>query len=619
MQGYFLPHKNLLFSSYEADGVTYETHRIRTNNLGWISRNDYEPRKSGEYRIGVVGDSFTASLMNSTPWTDVVQETLNADTAFLASTGIKSFSVMNLGAVGASIPFMANPLAVVAKRLDVDMLIVNVITDALTRQDDGPRLSENITDLRPEWDKVSRPAKPDYILDDVGLNLFCTNGPPLLTNSDCKTSPFWEVPHNVSFAPEKILQIKRAIARQRYLWTVLLTPKPFLLGLFVKAMGSPAAAQEIPVPPQASDNVSAAVRALEFMRTLGENPLVIHNPVAADLEGTLDHRQFDSFAARIQNRFTVVDMRAYLPIQGGRDVWGQWYIPGDGHFNDTGAQVYGAAVARFVRERIEVTRNVERSKQEVVCLSLYGRFDNLMKAKPNLAPGQFAEGLREVVGKLPDLNELREKKRSYADCGFAVDAYLELALYSDGANGNASRSNQDWNSALKLAGNPALLLDRRYRERIARGDTAGALADLSELIRLRPDSTDLVLQRGDMRLAAQDAAGALQDFRLVRRRTGPVSTEFRIMQALWVLGNYPKVVETTTEGLARLPETPAYYHLRASAEERLGRLENALADYSAAIALSPNRTLYQLRANVLKELNYRAAANADREKAASTQ
>jgi len=508
VQGYFLPHKKFLFSSYEADGVTYETHHIMTNNLGWISRNDYEPRKPGEYRIGVVGDSFTASLTNSIPWTDVVQVTLNADTAFLASAGIKSFSVMNLGAVGATTPFMANPLAVVAKRLDVDMLIVNLITDALTRQDDGRQLDEKILDLRPEWDKVSGPAEPDYILDDVGLNLFCTNGPALLTNPDCKTSPFWEVPHNVSFSPAKILQIKRAIARQRYLWTVLLTPKPFLLGLFVKAMGSPAAAQETPVPAQASDNLSAAVRALEFMRKLGENPLVIHNPVAADLEGTSDHRLFDSFAARIQNRFTVLDMRAYLPIQGGSDVWRQWYIPGDGHFNDTGAQVYGAAVASFVRERIEVIRNVQRSKQEVVCLSLYGQFDNLMKAKPNLAPRQFAEGLREVVGKLPDLNELREKKRSYADCGFAVDAYLELALYSDGANGNASRSNQDWDSALKLAGNPALLLDRRYRERIARGDTAGALTDLSELIRLRPDSTDLVLERGDLRLGARDAAGA---------------------------------------------------------------------------------------------------------------
>ncbi len=105
----------------------------------------------------MVGDSFTASLTNSIPWTDIAQDLLNADTAFLASSGIKSFSVMNLGAVGASIPFMANPLAVVAKRLDVDRLIVNLITDALTRQDDGRQLDEKVLDLRPEWDKVSGP------------------------------------------------------------------------------------------------------------------------------------------------------------------------------------------------------------------------------------------------------------------------------------------------------------------------------------------------------------------------------------------------------------------------------------------------------------------------------
>jgi tetratricopeptide (TPR) repeat protein len=617
LQGYFLPNRDMVFSFYQADGVSYETHRVKTNNLGWISHHDYEPRKPGEYRIAVVGDSFTASLTNSLPWSDVVGEVLNRDKAFLNAAGVGSVSVMNLGAVGATLPFMANPLAVIAKRLDVDMLIVNIITETLAREDNVRLLAEQITDLDPEWGKTSGPVEPDYVLDEVGLNLYCTGGPRVLTNPDCKTSPFWVVPPGVSFPPEKILAVKRAIARQRYLWTVLLTWKPLLLQeLFARVISS-AIAQEPPAVPRGVDTVAAGVRALEFMTKLGLKPVVTHNPIAADLAGTSDRGLFNALVARAQGRYPIFDMRAYLPIQGGRSAWDQWYTPGDGHWNDNGAKIYGAAVARFVKERIRAERNLPPDPGELACASLYERFESLMKAKAQAkAPSErFVQDLRRLVEELPSLEELSTRPRTYADCGFAVDAYFELALAAEERDGDNRPHQSDWEAALRLANDPGLLLDRRYRRRLERGDKAGGLADLSELIRLRPDATDLVLQRGDLRLAGQDPGGALEDFKLVRQRTGPMSTQFRIMQAQWLLGDFQGVVATATEGLAQSPVNGAYYHLRASAKEKLGRRSEALADYNAAIAIAPSKTLFQLRANVFDALKRHEEANADRQKA----
>lgn len=51
----------------------------KTNSHGHVVRGEYPIAKaSGEFRIGLVGDSFTANVTNTIRWGDVLEDRLNA-------------------------------------------------------------------------------------------------------------------------------------------------------------------------------------------------------------------------------------------------------------------------------------------------------------------------------------------------------------------------------------------------------------------------------------------------------------------------------------------------------------------------------------------------------------
>jgi len=185
--------------------------------------------------------------------------------------------------------------------------------------------------------------------------------------------------------------------------------------------------------------------------------------------------------------------------------------------------------------------------------------------------------------------------------GFVGDLHFErAALYESRGEGDPAEAH--WRAALGL-GDSGSVYERRATLRLARGDDRGASGDLSELIRLEPDEPRFHIQRGDLRLKTQDAAGALDDFKSASQIGETDATlRFRMSQAQWLLEDYAGVVSNTTAGLALVPRNAGLLFFRGAAKERLGQLNDALADYSAAMEEGPNATYSAARAELLRRL-----------------
>jgi hypothetical protein len=107
----------------------------RTNSHGLIAREDFPPAKpAGEYRIGVVGDSFTANVTSTLRWTDVTEDALNSSRDWQAATGGRRTRVINFGLDGIGLVQFGAVVERVTLGFDLDLLIVNMIRNDLIRK-----------------------------------------------------------------------------------------------------------------------------------------------------------------------------------------------------------------------------------------------------------------------------------------------------------------------------------------------------------------------------------------------------------------------------------------------------------------------------------------------------
>jgi hypothetical protein len=107
----------------------------RTNNHGLVARDDFPLAKpAGEFRIGVIGDSFTANVTSTLRWTDVAEDALNASPEWRAATGAQHTQVINFGLDGIGAVQFGAVARHVALPFGLDMLLVNMIKDDLIRR-----------------------------------------------------------------------------------------------------------------------------------------------------------------------------------------------------------------------------------------------------------------------------------------------------------------------------------------------------------------------------------------------------------------------------------------------------------------------------------------------------
>ncbi|MGA7067298.1 MAG: SGNH/GDSL hydrolase family protein, partial [Pseudolabrys sp.] len=133
----FIAGKNSIFD--EHTGYRYEPNLVdpnfRTNSHGLIAREEFPVEKpADEYRIGVIGASFTANVDSTIRWTDVVEDALNASTAWRVSVGGRRTRVINFGLDGIGFSQYGAVAERIALPFDLDLLFVNVTTNDFVRR-----------------------------------------------------------------------------------------------------------------------------------------------------------------------------------------------------------------------------------------------------------------------------------------------------------------------------------------------------------------------------------------------------------------------------------------------------------------------------------------------------
>jgi hypothetical protein len=120
-------------------GYRYEPNLVLpnfgTNSHGLIAREEFPVEKpADEYRIGVIGDSFTANLTSTIRWTDVVEDALNASSAWRILVGGRRTRVINFGLDGIGFPQFGAVAERIALPFDLDLLLVNAISNDFVRR-----------------------------------------------------------------------------------------------------------------------------------------------------------------------------------------------------------------------------------------------------------------------------------------------------------------------------------------------------------------------------------------------------------------------------------------------------------------------------------------------------
>lgn len=103
---------------------------VRTNNLGMLSKYQYAiPRSENEreYRIVVLGDSFTGMTTATHQWVDSLQDLLNMNNDLLSLLNVDRIRTYNLGVIAAGFPTFPIVFERSGRFFDPDLIIVNII------------------------------------------------------------------------------------------------------------------------------------------------------------------------------------------------------------------------------------------------------------------------------------------------------------------------------------------------------------------------------------------------------------------------------------------------------------------------------------------------------------
>jgi hypothetical protein len=124
---------------YAANIEGYRGHpwnsKFRTNSHGHVSSHEYPKNKPElEFRIAVIGDSFTANITNNVRWTELLESHVNSSSEWRAKIGGKFTRVINFGVDGTGIVQFSAMIRHHAVNFDPDLIVVNFISDDIFRR-----------------------------------------------------------------------------------------------------------------------------------------------------------------------------------------------------------------------------------------------------------------------------------------------------------------------------------------------------------------------------------------------------------------------------------------------------------------------------------------------------
>lgn len=161
----------------------------------------------------------------------------------------------------------------------------------------------------------------------------------------------------------------------------------------------------------------------------------------------------------------------------------------------------------------------------------------------------------------------------------------------------------------------AKALAYRYRgdARTDAGAFQAAIADFSELIRLRPDNVPALAGRARAEFSIRSLAAATADYNEAIRLSPAVANLFIARGHVYLAqGNPDASIRDLTEAIRLDPRSATAFNNRGLALRKKGDLDGAMQDYSTAIAINPIYALaYENRGYLQEAPGQRNAAIAD--------
>lgn len=218
------------------------------------------------------------------------------------------------------------------------------------------------------------------------------------------------------------------------------------------------------------------------------------------------------------------------------------------------------------------------------------------------ALGRYEEALADYVSVIELGGATAEDYRNQADAERALERNEEAIA--------------NYTRALELDPDLLVVYDARARLKASEGDLAGAVDDLTEVVRRGIASQESYRLRGIYLEALARYEEALADYRQVIELGEATAEDYRNRADAQVsLGSYEEARADYSMALERDPALVPALLGRADVLRRLGELEPALRDCESALSLDPqNAEAYRARAGVLAALGEHERAASDYER-----
>jgi len=326
----YLPGLRLHLRLYDEQGQFVRENNIVTNNYGHLEPEDDHLEKSGsEFRIAVIGDSFSATIPSNIPWPTALQSELNQDGVLKRLTGRTTFKVINFGLDGTGLVQWPSVYEEKVTPFHPDLVIVSFISNDLYRHFIY-RQTIRISDV------------------DQAM-ITCTALPADIANSQCLNAYSFVIDATGPECKQQTARIKRELFDRMVERLPWFSPYPELLAMALKGrFGLKPRLQlqdgSMSYFASTEEALTASRKAADLIASRQSAILFLYHPTVEECLSKHPTPVSEEMMRRAPE-LHIQNMLEFLPLTSGPEQIRKWYnLPYDAHPSDYGAQVYAHAV-----------------------------------------------------------------------------------------------------------------------------------------------------------------------------------------------------------------------------------------------------------------------------------
>jgi GDSL-like Lipase/Acylhydrolase len=338
----YVPDTKVHLTTYDEENNRVRSNTVVVNNFGHLSPDDDAIAKgASEFRIAVLGDSFSATTPSDLAWPTVLQRRLNDDPRLRRLPTHLHFKVINFGLDGTGFVQWPSVDQYKVQPFHPDLVIVNFIANDVFRR----FLYRSTVTLGG---------------DDQAV-ITCSSLPASFTDSTCVNAYLFVMQRDDPHYSDTLARLRREMLSMQVQALPWLSTYPELLAVLLHGrlgLHSHLQLTKTPTPyfSTSAEAIDKSKSALEDIARAHPALLVLYHPMVQECL----YHEMPSVVTELSSRVSVpvVNMLTFLPLSSGPDEIRKWYnLPYDQHPSDYGAEIYGSAVEGRVFEYLSHTRS----------------------------------------------------------------------------------------------------------------------------------------------------------------------------------------------------------------------------------------------------------------------